>query len=110
MQSIDWWSVSWDPIPAENANGILRGYKLTYYLSYRSGKEVSGEKIKKIVELDSFTRYYKQRNLLNYATYGLSIAGFTSAGNGPSEEFEASERFFFFLFFFPLFVKYETSF
>ncbi|XP_065685076.1 uncharacterized protein LOC100197582 isoform X2 [Hydra vulgaris] len=89
MQSIDWWSVSWDPIPAEYINGVLRGYRLTYYLNSQFGVEVIGEKIRKVINFDPFTRYYKEQNLLNYATYVLSIEAFTSFGNGPVKEFEA---------------------
>ena len=94
MRSVDRWSVSWDPIPAEYANGVLLGYRLTYYLNYRSGEEISGEKIKNVVEFDRFTRYYEQKYLLNYAIYNLSVAGFTSAGSGPAQEYQASEFYF----------------
>ncbi|XP_065669702.1 uncharacterized protein LOC105844513 isoform X3 [Hydra vulgaris] len=89
MQSISWWSVSWKPIPSEFINGILLGYRLIYYLSYQSGVEISGEKTKITLDFDIYTRYYKQRDLLNYAIYSVSVAGFTAAGSGPAPEYQA---------------------
>ncbi|XP_065669654.1 uncharacterized protein LOC100199700 isoform X3 [Hydra vulgaris] len=89
MQSSDWWSILWDSIPAEKVNGILLGYRLTYYMSYRSGEEIFGERIKYTIVFDPFTRYHKQTNLLNYAIYNFSIAGFTSAGSSPAYEYQA---------------------
>ncbi|XP_065669709.1 uncharacterized protein LOC105850908 isoform X4 [Hydra vulgaris] len=89
MQSISWWSVSWKPIPSEFVNGILLGYRLIYYLSYQSGVEISGEKTKITLDFDIYTRYYKQRDLLNYAIYSVSVAGFTAAGSGPAPEYQA---------------------
>ncbi|XP_065685087.1 uncharacterized protein LOC105844513 isoform X2 [Hydra vulgaris] len=89
MQSISWWSVSWKPIPSEFVNGILRGYRLVYYLSYQSGVEISGEKTKISLDFDIYTRYYKQKDLLNYAIYSVSVAGFTAAGSGPAPEYQA---------------------
>ncbi|XP_047125702.1 uncharacterized protein LOC101241605 isoform X1 [Hydra vulgaris] len=89
MQSISWWSVSWGPIPSEYVNGILLGYQLVYYLSYQSGVEISGEKTKITLVFDIYTRYYKQRNLLNYAIYSVSVAGFTATGSGPAPEYQA---------------------
>ncbi|XP_047125709.1 uncharacterized protein LOC105850908 isoform X2 [Hydra vulgaris] len=89
MQSTSWWSVSWRPIPTEYVNGVLLGYRLIYYLSYRSGVEISGEKTKIVLDFDIYTRYYKQRDLLNYAIYSVSVAGFTAAGSGPAPEYQA---------------------
>ncbi|XP_065685065.1 uncharacterized protein LOC105845853 isoform X1 [Hydra vulgaris] len=89
MQSSDWWSILWDSIPTENVNGILLGYRLTYYMSYRSGEEIFGERLKYTIVFDPFTRYHKQTNLLNYAIYNFSIVGFTSAGSSPAYEYQA---------------------
>ncbi|XP_047125711.1 uncharacterized protein LOC105849170 isoform X2 [Hydra vulgaris] len=89
MQSTSWWSVSWKPIPTEYVNGVLLGYRLIYYLSYQSGVEISGEKIKTVLNFDIYTRYYKQRDLLNYAIYSVSVAGFTAAGSGPAPVYQA---------------------
>ena len=90
MQSIDWFSVSWGTIPNERVNGILLGYKLTVTMFMESGREVMGavqyEKI-----FDIFTRYYKVKNLVNYATYHVKVMGFTAAGDGPCPLLPASK-------------------
>ena len=91
MQSMSWWSVSWGPIPSAFVNGILLGYRLVYYLSYQSGVEISGEKTKITIDLDKYTLYYKQKDVLNYAVYNVSVAGFTATGSGPAPEYQASQ-------------------
>ena len=92
-ESTSWWSVSWGTIPEEHTNGILLGYRLIYYLSFRSDIEVGGEKMKKMFEFDIFTFYYKVTNLVNYATYNVTVTGFTQAGNGPAPEYFASKSY-----------------
>ena len=42
MQAVDWWSISWGSLPSDKINGILRGYRLVYYMSYKSGIPVAG--------------------------------------------------------------------
>ena len=84
-QHVHWWNISWNGIPADYVNGILLGYRLTYYMSYRSGKLLGGEHIKTIIEVNNLTFYYKVSGLVNYATYDVTIAGYTIAGEGPSE-------------------------
>ena len=83
--------MSWNPIPQQFVNGILRGYRLVYYLSYQSGMEISGEKKKVVLDFDKFTLYYKQRDILNYAVYSISVAAFTVTGSGPAPEYQASQ-------------------
>ena len=90
MVSTDWFSVRWGKIPEEYVNGILRGYRLTYYLSYRASLPIGGELEKMQQDFNIYTFYYKVAGLVNYAVYNVSIAGFTNAGNGVSEEFFAS--------------------
>ena len=94
MESVSWFSVSWGEIPKEKANGILLGYRLIYYMSFRAGLEVGGEKIKTEHEFDIFTFYYKVTNLLNYAIYNVTVTGYTQAGNGPAPEYFASKLIF----------------
>ena len=91
MVSISWWSVSWSEIPEDYANGILLGYRLTYYLAFRSGLESGGERINSEHEFDIFTFYYKATKLLNYAVYNIRITSFTKPGNGPVVEYSASK-------------------
>ena len=91
FQSIDWWSVTWGPLPKDKINGILRGYRLMYYMSYRSDIPIGGEQDPIIIDFDKFTFYYKATKLVNYATYNVTVTGFTNAGNGPTPEYYASK-------------------
>ena len=91
MVSTEWFSVRWGKIPDDYVNGILRGYRLTYYLSYRASLPIGGELVKMQQDFSIFTFYYKVTGLVNYAVYNVSIAGFTNAGDGVSEEFYASK-------------------
>ena len=36
-QETTWYALSWRPLPREQINGILLGYKISYYMSYRAG-------------------------------------------------------------------------
>ena len=47
----------------------------------------------RVFEFDIFTFYYKVTNLLNYATYNVTVTGFTQAGNGPAPEYLASKSY-----------------
>ena len=96
MVSTEWFSVRWGKIPEEYVNGILRGYRLIYYLSYRASLPIGGELEKIQQDFNIYTYYYKVTGLVNYAVYNVSIAGFTSAGDGVSEEFFASKYIYVF--------------
>ena len=91
MQSVDWWSVTWGKLPRDKINGILRGYRLIYYMSYRSEIPVAGEPKEIVHDFDKFTFYFKATNLVNYATYNVTVTGYTNAGNGPTPETFASK-------------------
>lgn len=85
-QHINWWAVSWRPITHEFVNGILLGYRITYHMTKQSGKDVGGEIERSIIDVNNLTYYKKVIGLENYATYAVAVAGFTIAGDGPSEE------------------------
>jgi len=70
-------------------NGILRGYRLMYYMSARSDITIGGETVRFEKDFDVFTFYYKATKLVNYATYKVTVTGFTNAGNGPAPEYYA---------------------
>ena len=94
MVSIDWWAVGWRPINSEYINGILLGYRLIYYMSYYGGVEVVGEKQTVVLFFDNVTLYYKAKNMQNYGVYNVSVVGYTAAGYGPGNEYEASTILF----------------
>lgn len=91
MESVNWWSISWDSLPSDEVNGILLGYELVYYIVEKSGLEVGVGAEKTELELDVFTFYYKVTGLENYAAYNVSVTGFTAVGNGPAPIYLASK-------------------
>ena len=93
MQSVDWWSVKWGRLPKDKIHGILKGYRLIYYMSYRSDIPIGGEVKPTVIEFDNVTFYYEARDLVNYATYNVTVTGYTNAGNGPAPEVFASKPF-----------------
>ena len=52
---------------------------------------IGGEIKPIVIEFDNATFYYKARNLVHYATYNVSVTGYTNAGNGPHPEVYASK-------------------
>ena len=86
-----WWSVTWGKMPSDKVNGVLRGYRLIYYLSYVSDVAIGGEIETIVKEFDINTFYHKVKNLSSYQTYNVSVTAFTNAGNGPALEHYASE-------------------
>lgn len=99
MQSVNWFSVEWGPLPKDKIHGILKGYRLIYYMSYRSDVPIGGEVEPIVHDFDKFTYYYKVTGLKNYATHNVTVTGYTNAGNGPTPEYYASEDSFLFLFY-----------
>ena len=69
----------------------LKNIYILHYLSYRASLPIGGELKKMQQDFNIYTYYYKVTGLVNYAVYNVSIAGFTNAGNGVSEEFFASK-------------------
>jgi len=82
-QSTYWWSITWEPIPADQANGILLGYELSYYNSFISDVAVGGEINKTVVRFNNYTFYHKVEGCKNYETYSVTLAGYTKKGTGP---------------------------
>ena len=86
LQSLKWWAVSWNPIPDDLVNGVLLGYRITYQMTYKSGSLQGGELKGGSEVVDALTYYYRaHKDIENYATYQVTVAGFTVAGDGPSE-------------------------
>ena len=62
-------------------------------MSYRSDIPIGGEVKPIVIEFDNVTFYYEARDLVNYATYNVTVTGYTNAGNGPAPEVFASKPF-----------------
>ena len=85
--ALDYIIVTWQAIDENKANGRFVGYKINYVLSKASGKDVvaSNSNIKNIA-VDKYTFRLKITGLQPYATYSVSVCGYTMAGNGPSSK------------------------
>ena len=68
--------VEWQHIPRQHRNGILLGYKITYYpnTSYQAVKHKT---------VDSTRSSTTLSDLKKYTGYVIKVAGYTSKGLGP---------------------------
>ena len=68
--------MEWQHIPRGHRNGILRGYRITYYptKSYQAVKHKT---------VDSTRSSTTLSNLTKYTRYVIKVAGYTSKGLGP---------------------------
>ena len=56
-------------------------------MTYKSGRLQGGELKGGSDTVDALTYFYKaEKDIENYATYEVTVAGFTVAGDGPSEK------------------------
>ena len=67
--------VKWDEVPADQRNGIITGYTITYHSQTENdnGNVVAG-------------RYDLEKNLTNlkeYVNYNITVFAFTAIGDGP---------------------------
>ncbi|XP_022798569.1 receptor-type tyrosine-protein phosphatase F-like, partial [Stylophora pistillata] len=74
-------SVSWDPVPSDNRNGIIKGYKVNYQAL------PSGDIVSKFRNITSEEQSEKQTvildNLNEFTNYSIRVLAFTVIGNGP---------------------------
>ena len=82
--SLDTIIVMWSAIDEKKANGRFKGYKVKYTVEKIAGVDavISGSNTKEIV-VDKYTFRVKINGLLSYASYKVSVCGYTEAGNGP---------------------------
>ena len=93
-------SVSWDPVDADDRNGIIKGYKVNYQAL------PNGVTVPKFQNITSEQQNKKQTVLLDdlneFTNYSISVLAFTVIGNGPAsgaqvvETLEDSKFNFFF--------------
>lgn len=72
--------VSWNQIPHSKINGRLRGYNL--YIRKANESEWDEKSGKHSVSEDVFNGFHLIDNLWKYTKYVLSIAGYTTVGEG----------------------------
>ena len=75
-------SVSWDPVDADDRNGIIKGYKVNYQAL------PNGIMVPKFRNITSEQQNEKQTVLIEhlneFTNYSISVLAFTAIGNGPA--------------------------
>ena len=75
-------SVSWDPVVAEDRNGIIKGYKVNYHAL---------PNVQMVTEFLNITKEQQNKrqtvtldNLDEFTNYSIEVLAFTVFGNGPA--------------------------
>ena len=75
-------SVSWNPVDADDRNGIIKGYKVNYQAL------PNGVTVPKFQNITSEQQNENQTVLLEhlneFTNYNISVLAFTAIGNGPA--------------------------
>ena len=84
----------WRPIPPNDVNGILLGYRIQYRLT--GAAQWTQKDVSPIVLETNIT------NLSQYSDYNIRMSGYTSKGNGPASQIlkvksEGNVDFYFYL-------------
>ena len=68
----------WDEVPADQQNGIITGYIITYYSQTENDNG--------IVAADPDDRQKYLKNLKEYVNYNITVFASTVRGDGPASE------------------------
>ena len=75
-------SVSWNPVTADDRNGIIKGYKVNYQAL------PNGQMVAKFSNISSQQQNKTQTvtldNLNEFTNYSIRVLAFTLVGNGPA--------------------------
>ena len=75
-------SVSWDPVVAEDRNGIIKGYKVNY------NALPNGQMVTELLNITKEQQNKRQTvtldNLNEFTNYSIEVLAFTVFGNGPA--------------------------
>ena len=75
-------SVSWDPVVAEDRNGIIKGYKVNY------NALPNGQMVTEFLNITKEQQNKRQTvtldNLNEFTNYSIEVLAFTVFGNGPT--------------------------
>ena len=66
----------WDEVPADQQNGIITGYNITYKSQTENG---NGS-----VHVNGFVKQTELRNLKKYVNCNITVLAFTVKGEGPA--------------------------
>ena len=64
--------ISWEPLPVDDRNGVILGYNVTYESNDSD-----------LVHTNTIDAMINITDLLVYTDYTVSVAAYTSIGNGP---------------------------
>ncbi|XP_032219938.2 receptor-type tyrosine-protein phosphatase T isoform X2 [Nematostella vectensis] len=73
-------TISWQPIPAEQSNGIIMAYEITWIRTANQKTRVRRAAMSSAVTSDTS---YTLTDLPSCYVYNVSVRGFTAAGQGP---------------------------
>ena len=68
--------VMWDEVPADQQNGIITGYTITYHSQTESDNGT--------VQVNGSVRQTELTNLKEYVNYNITVFAFTVKGDGPT--------------------------
>ena len=68
--------VMWDEVPADQQNGIITGYNITY--------QSQTENDNGTVQVNGSVRQTELTNLKEYVNYNITVLAFTVRGDGPA--------------------------
>ncbi|XP_057313806.1 uncharacterized protein LOC130655123 isoform X2 [Hydractinia symbiolongicarpus] len=81
--------ITWNPIPAEEENGYVVGYKMEYVLVRQADIDVTVGETLSVKEVDRFTFSAYIDDLSPYSMYKFKIFAFAKEGDGPAFTFTA---------------------
>ena len=70
--------VTWDEVPADQQNGIITGYTITY--------QSQTENDNGIVQVNGSVHQMELTNLKEYVNYNITVFASTVKGNGPASD------------------------
>ena len=81
--------VSWDPVIADDRNGIIKGYKVNYQAL------PNGDMAAKFLNITKAQQNKRQRvsldHLNEFTNYSIGVLAFTAFGNGPASVVQVVE-------------------
>ena len=66
----------WDEVPADQQNGIITGYTITYHSQTENDNGT--------VEVHGYVRQTELTNLKEYVNYNITVFASTAKGDGPA--------------------------
>lgn len=77
--------ISWQSLPEDDVNGVLKGYKIRYKIVKTPGNPRPAENAEsKEITVEPRTISVVLKKLTSYSKYEIQISAFTTVGEGPS--------------------------